>query len=214
MSPVIEAASIAAGVSLLSLVGTVAVAVSGHRTTQKTNSKTIQAGTDNTVRALEAAREDRLWDKRAAAYEEAIAYLLYRKARRGQLFQALYQREDPDERMEQLYGDFKPAPMLEIQGRVTSYSSEAVRAAFESAERADNDFRVIQIMSIPLLRASKDPDSADVLAAKSKIRAADDDAEEKDQELIKLIRNELHSKPSLSLAAATKDQLGAPPDGG
>jgi hypothetical protein len=71
MSPVVEAALIAAITGGVGVVGTVVVAISGHRTTNKT-----------TVLALDAARGDRLWDKQAATYEETLSALLYRADKR------------------------------------------------------------------------------------------------------------------------------------
>jgi hypothetical protein len=68
MNPTVEAAWIAAGVGILSLAGTVTVAIIGYRNTRKA--------------ALEAARNERLWDKMAAAYEEVLIALLRRQAER------------------------------------------------------------------------------------------------------------------------------------
>ena len=68
MSPAIEAAWIAAGVSLASLGGTVVVAIGGFRNTRRATTQTVSAGTADTVRALDAARSDRLWDKQTATY--------------------------------------------------------------------------------------------------------------------------------------------------
>jgi hypothetical protein len=68
MQPVIAAAWIASGVGVLGVIGTVTVAVSGFRNTQKVTEQTIQAAADANIRTLTAARADRLWERQAAAY--------------------------------------------------------------------------------------------------------------------------------------------------
>ena len=66
MSPVVEAAWIAAGTSILSLLGTATVAISGLRNTRRI-----------TVRTIDVARDERLWDKRTVIYEEVVTHLLH-----------------------------------------------------------------------------------------------------------------------------------------
>jgi hypothetical protein len=72
MQPVVEAAWIAAGAGVLGIAGTVTVAVSGFRNTRKVTGQTIQAAAQDSIRALAAARADRLWEKQAAAYSAFI----------------------------------------------------------------------------------------------------------------------------------------------
>src|SRR5438876_12442428 len=82
MDPV-EIAAIISGCFAVGSVGLTAyVAVKGFRSTRDATDRTIKAGSQDTIRALNAARDDRLWEKRAAAYEETIAYLLYRQQKR------------------------------------------------------------------------------------------------------------------------------------
>jgi hypothetical protein len=72
MQPVIAAAWIAAGAGVLGIIGTVIVAVSGFRSTQKVTDQTIQAAAKESIRQLDAARADRLWERQATAYAAFI----------------------------------------------------------------------------------------------------------------------------------------------
>jgi hypothetical protein len=139
MSPVVEAAWIAAGVSLVSLGGTVAVAIVGFRNTRNATARTVEANTSNTVRALAAARSDRLWDKQAAAYVDAVAEVLARRTRR----EALTSRGDVgnigshprDERLKA-----EEPESIQIRAALRAYASEAVWAAYETADEANTAF--------------------------------------------------------------------------
>ena len=75
VTPVEIAAIISGCFATGSVFLTAAVAVIGFRTTRSVTAKAVAAGSQDTVRALNAARDDRLWEKRAAAYEETVAYL-------------------------------------------------------------------------------------------------------------------------------------------
>lgn len=84
MQPVVEAAWIAAGTGVLGVVGTVVVAVSGFRNTRKVTDQTIQAAAQDSIRALDAVRANRLWEKQAAAYASFITHSRsYRNALRS-----------------------------------------------------------------------------------------------------------------------------------
>ncbi len=77
MSPLVEAAWIASGGVFVCVGRTVIVGVSGFRSTRRATERTVQA-----------AQEDRLWRKRADAYQDALAAALYRSNRRRQLDRA------------------------------------------------------------------------------------------------------------------------------
>ena len=67
----------------MSLGGTVAVAIAGFRNTRRATTQTVEAGTADSVRAFDAARAYRLWDKQTATYEETTStYLLFRRVKR------------------------------------------------------------------------------------------------------------------------------------
>jgi hypothetical protein len=79
------------------LPGTVAVAIAAARSTRKATSKTVDGATQDTIRALNAARDDRLWEKQAAAYEETLASLLYRLAKRHDVLNPYRMPEDAEQ---------------------------------------------------------------------------------------------------------------------
>lgn len=124
MSPVIAAALIGVG-------GAVIVAVAGFLTTRTITIQTINA-------AATAAREGRLWDKRAAAYESALIELAQRQARRER-FQRLQDAGDTAVAQKALADYFatRDTPAwAAAEGRLLAYSSNEVRDALEAARRA------------------------------------------------------------------------------
>jgi hypothetical protein len=211
MDPLVTAAWIAAGVSLLSLGGTVLVAIAGFRNTRKATIQTVEAGAANTVLALDAARDDRLWDKRADAYVDAIKEL-----RRGQLT-----REDRtrilryDEATEKRIADWlatyrTPHDWPEIEARLYAFASQPVLDALKASSAANAE--------VAALLARGDSTAADAREAKAAgmppnvigshgtdwhaVRQALGIAETRDDELIEAIRGELQDKPSRALIPA------------
>jgi hypothetical protein len=179
MNPTVEAALIAAVVSLVSLGGTVIVAISGFRNTKQTNERTIDSGTEQLKRTLDAARDDKLWDKRTQTYEEVTAYLLFIQAKRRLEARRRNVRFDDaiEEANNRLLGEYKPASWWELQGRLAIYGSDEVIAAFEASHNADNEVAAA-------LFQGQDPDEARKRA------------DAIDQALAKLARAELNRKPS------------------
>jgi hypothetical protein len=84
MNPTVEAAFIAAG-------STAIVAIVGFLTTWATTIRTIEANSDNNMRALDAAWEQRLLEKKAAAYGPVMAMLVTRRDWRLKLGRLLEQ---------------------------------------------------------------------------------------------------------------------------
>src|ERR1700733_12198675 len=82
VDPTIAAAWITGGVGALGIAGTVVTAIVGSRNTRRATEATIAAGTATTAAPLTAARDDRLWEKRCAAYEETLTALLHRRMQR------------------------------------------------------------------------------------------------------------------------------------
>lgn len=208
MNPTIEAASIAAGVSVISLGGTVLVAVSGFRNTTKTNGKTIDAGADQLVRTLDAARDDKLWDKRTMTYEEITAYLLYIQAKRRLEARRRKYRMDAEFEAanDRLLGEYKPASWWALQGRLAIYGSDEAIAAFEASHNADNEvagalFRLTSLNQDATDASSsglaaQTPDMTEIRAVREELEEARKRADAADQALAKLARAELNRKPS------------------
>jgi hypothetical protein len=186
MNPSVEAALIAAVVSLVSLGGTVIVAISGFRNTKQTNERTIDSGTEQLKRTLDAARDDKLWDKRTQTYEEVTAYLLFIQAKRRLEARRRDVRFDDaiEEANNRLLGEYKPASWWELQGRLAIYGSDEVIAAFEGSHNADNEVAAALFRATNLRQQGQDLDEARKRA------------DAIDQALAKLARAELNRKPS------------------
>ena len=122
MNPTVEAALIAGGVSLISLTGTIIVAVSGFRNTRRVSRDTIAAASEDTIR-------DRLWEKQAAAYVEAIEKLGRRSAALRRLFTAFDAGDTLPARGESEDWD-------ELTARPFAYASPAVVAALRASVSA------------------------------------------------------------------------------
>jgi hypothetical protein len=124
MNPTVEAAWIAAGVGILSLVGTVTVAIVGYRNTRKV--------------AVEAARNERLVGKMADTYEGVLTALLRRQAERKQAA-TFYRTPDAEEKMMQYTARRADPIWFEAQGRVIAYSSPEVRRGLELVRGVDQE---------------------------------------------------------------------------
>ncbi len=206
MNPIIAAALIALGGSITSLLGAVGVAISGYRNTKKVTEKTVQASTGNTIRALDAARGDRLWDKQATAYVDAIAGVRWQQLRRQRQLNTL----DPGD---PLPADKSPVDWDELEARLLAYASPAVLLALKTAsdagrkardlyntwtfmaddERRSNDLRGAGIAA-PARPAQILIDAAEA------VRPAIQHANDKDDALIDAIRTDLHGKAGRALA--------------
>jgi hypothetical protein len=206
MSPVVEAAWIAAGTGILSLAGTVTVAISGFRNTRKVTTLTIQAGTDNTVRTLDAVRDERLWDKRTVTYEEVVTHLLHLQVKRRHQMR-IYQLDERSVRLSDgLFGAYDAPDWWGLRGRLGVYGSDKVIEAYEVSNAAEVQFNGLYARLCSLSDDSKQAvaahnpagvvDPNELRTARQAAHDARKEAEEKNQALIKLIRRELHAKPS------------------
>jgi len=206
VDPTITAAWITGGVGALGIAGTTVTAWIGSRSTRKATERTVESGAASTMATLAAAREDRLWDKRAAAYEETLAGVLYRQARRSHELRGFRWDEATEAQLKEVLDKSQPPGWFQTHARLTAYASDAVRTAFEEATQADSEVRgryeqwtmlfadaKLAAESGRMDAAARDSDEA--VKARKYIPAALDEAKEKDEALIKLIRDELRSRP-------------------
>ncbi len=201
MNPSIEPAVIAAAAAA-------AVAIVSFITNRATTRQTIEAGTANTVRALDAARDDRLWEKQTALYEEIITLMLYLSLRHHN--ELRFGRPDAateKKLMKAVFGDYKMPRVFELQGRIHTYASDVVVAAFDAAKSAEDSLGVCNRRSAALEEQALEASAAgDTAAFEAHVQAlevaaaeggfASMKAEETSETLIKLIRSELGIKPS------------------
>jgi hypothetical protein len=130
LSPVVEAAWIAAVPGSLGIIGTVVVSVVGSRTTRQATIATINAG-----------HSARVWEKRAAAYEEAVREVLARRTRR----EATTSRGDlggvESKAVEELF-QAEESEIIRIRAALRPYTSAEVWTAYKAADEANTAFWV------------------------------------------------------------------------
>jgi hypothetical protein len=114
MSSVVAAALIGVG-------GSVIVAVVGFLTTRAVTGQTIAA-------AATSARETRLWDKRAAAYEAALSELARRLVRRQRAIDSVDDTNTAVDFVAEYFATQDTPEWYEAEGRLLAYSSRKVRA--------------------------------------------------------------------------------------
>jgi hypothetical protein len=211
VNPTVEAAWIAAGVAGLGIAGTATVAIAGFRSTKNATIRTIAASTANTMASLAAAREDRLWEKRAAAYEETIAALQYRQMKRQHELRTYRLPEDAEQQLKDFFDSYEPPGWFEAQGRLRAYASDEVQEAFEATRQADLEVRVLYDRWFMLTEQARTamesgnfaaaPDGSLVVQARKGVNPALEEAEARDEAVIKLIRDELHRRPQSAVMA-------------
>jgi hypothetical protein len=118
MSPVIEAAWIATVTGCVGIISTAVVALSGHRTTVKTSK-----------RGLDAAHRERMWDRQADAYVNAIAGIRHQQKIRESRMSTI--RFDPP-----APAPASPVDWAELEPRLLAYASPSVIAALKAASDA------------------------------------------------------------------------------
>lgn len=187
------------------IAGTVTVAIAGYRSTRNATIRTIAANTANTMASLAAAREDWLWEKRAAAYEETIVALQYRQMKRQHELRMYRLDEDSEQQFKDFFASYEPPGWLQVQGRLHAYASDEVWKAFEATRRADVEvwglYQQWKMLAedIRLAVESGHPgaaaDGETMIKARRAVNPAIAEAEAKDDLVIKLIRDELRSKP-------------------
>lgn len=196
----ITAAWISAGVGALSVGGVAITAWIGSRNTRLATEQTVAAGTASTVATLAAAREDRLWEKRAAAYEETMAELHHRKSKR---FEGTF--DGSEQELNDIFGSSDSRERYERQGRLAAYASDSVRDASSAAMEAD--WEVVQCRA-EVTRCQNQVNGAEtsgrqprsvhetrVAESMAKLNVALKATITADQRLIEVIRHELRSKP-------------------
>jgi hypothetical protein len=126
MSPAIEAAWIAGSSGLLGVLvgvtGTVIVGVAGFRNTSAA-----------TAAVLRAARDDRIWDKKSAAYQDVMAGALRRRARLEQLLGAALTEDEPSERLEEALSGLDEHAWYDLLGRLGTFGNETVIDAYATS---------------------------------------------------------------------------------
>ena len=172
MNPTVEAALIAGGVSLISLAGTVVVAVSGFRNSRRVTQETIAAAANSSLR-------DRLWDRRSVLYVDAIKVVERRSTRRRQDLEQITTGIPAT-------ADAQSADWGEVAPRLIAFAPMAVVEAWRAATEAHNHAR-------DLYGECSDATCQDRMAAVKACEAAIEAARQKDNAVINAIRADLRS---------------------
>jgi hypothetical protein len=104
--------------------------------------RTVEAGTADNRATLAAAREDRLWEKRAAAYEETLTGLLHRQAQRDFNLRKYRVDGEEEQKLKEFYENYELPGVFETQGRLVAYASDAVMDTFNASRGAHAKVRV------------------------------------------------------------------------
>jgi hypothetical protein len=200
--PLIEAAWIAAGSGLLGgvvgVTSAVIVARIGFRATRETAAATIAANSTDiqaqletesqNIRAqieatsvdlrtqLDVDRRNRLWEKQAEAYVEALAVIARRQAERGHLTSLLSYDEATEAKRRKMYADPEDWDWATASAKLTAFASQPVLDATRAVE-AEHLSAKFKVEEFTALRERADrpglgrPDDQDVPAAWREVEA-------------------------------------------
>jgi hypothetical protein len=183
MNPLVEAAYVGGAAAIVSGGWTALVAIVGSRSTKAATRQAIEANTADTIRALEAARKDHVWDKQAATYVDAIVGIRYQQRKRRAHVGTTIVGEPPE------VSD-PPSNLREVEARLLAYASPKVIQAFTATndawEKAQHLYEEWQ--------AAGNPEGGVVTPReelRQALRLASRDADEKEDVLIETIRVDL-----------------------
>jgi hypothetical protein len=202
----IAAALISGGVGALGIVGTVITSVVGSRNAREATRTTVDAGTETNRKTLEADRESRLWERRAAAYEEMLSVILQREHVRG--YDLVVARIETDSDLEKFLDEVKLPSTFKAEGRLVAYASAPVLAAYGVADRSHRE-SVVSAVQLNTIRKADDsgpalgevrrtPSRAEEIS-KSQLDQALANANHADQALTDVIRAELSARPEAAM---------------
>jgi hypothetical protein len=141
MDPLVEAAWIAAGATLVGVGGTVIVAVVGFRNTRRATEATNETTRNTTTATIAAARDDRLYEKRAEVYIELLMFVTMDAAHKATWQADLTSAQDAELAKylrEEVVNYESPGTPL-FYARLHVYGTEAVFEAYDSY--ADSSLR-------------------------------------------------------------------------
>lgn len=156
-----------------------------------------------TTRTLDAARDQRLWEKQAEVYEEILAFCAYRQTSRQRII-SLGDSPDTQAGLQRLLGSYEPPSWFQMQARVIAFGSAEVEQAFRNARDADEACAVAQLAAF---RAAQAGDLTDDRAGKILELAIA--AEAADNWLATIAHDPAHSQAALEPTDAPADLLGS-----
>jgi hypothetical protein len=137
VNPTIAAAWISGGVGAIGIVSTAVTAWIGSRATRRATDRTIKAGADENRATLLATHDAWLREKRRAAYEEAVIWLLYRQRNRERGRRIFRLEQEAKQFLKDPIASYAPSGWYEAYARLVAYASDAVVAASNASYKAD-----------------------------------------------------------------------------
>lgn len=131
MDTTVTAAWIGAGAAIVSGGWTALVAITTTRNARRTNQAAIHAAAENTARALDAARTERIWDKRAEVYLDAMRFVRHRQEARENATRTFRYDDAAEERIRESLASFKLPDSWDVELRLLAYGSRQVIDAVE-----------------------------------------------------------------------------------
>jgi hypothetical protein len=213
MDPTVTAALISGGALILSGGWTAFVAFTTTRNARQTTQATIDAAAENTARALDAAREERIWDKRAEAYLDALRLVHQRQDSRAKTMRRLREDEETGESIQESIDGLRLPGWPDAELRLLAYASPQVIDAVQASRQAHEQLLVVLEASAQVRDWSKNSEhNAPPGTQGSELREAIvpglKHAADTDTALLAAIRADLHSMPSHA-AALPPDDSGA-----
>jgi hypothetical protein len=203
VDPTITAACIGGAAAIVSGGWTALVAVMTSRNARQTNQATLNAAAENTARALDAARDDRLWDKRAEAYVDALYVIRHRQERRKDAIRAMRFQVDQEteNHREEWLASINPPDEVGMEMRLLAYATEpvldAARATGEASVNVENAYQAWALLRDQ--RQSGGPGAlsgGNLSEANQAVQAALAKSDAADEALLSAIRADLLLRPS------------------
>lgn len=191
MNATIAAAMIAGGAAIVSGGWTALVAIT-----------TSRHAAASTARMLDAARKDRIWDKQASTYTDTITAVQWRQARRNRELLRIKQHG------ELLPTEEPPVDWTELQGRLFAFASPEVLIALRAAGHGGVHAEAFGLELDRLIRKVeprvdfwvREIDTTDEIERViSSAEQAVQDANDRDDTLIDVIRKDLHGQEECAL---------------
>ena len=151
-----------------------------------------------------------MWERRAAAYEEALTGLLHRQAKRH--FDLREHRVTDEKKMSDFYESYQLPGIFETESGLTAYASNPVLEAHRATRGAHAGvvaayshraaLRDSNRMAAQTGRMEGVASQEIMTDAQRKLDASLQDADARDDALIEIIRTELRSRPEAAMPQA------------
>jgi hypothetical protein len=128
---------IGGGAAIVSGGWTALVAITTTRSARRTNQATLDAAAENTKRALDAARDERIWEKRAEAYIDALYVVRNRQERRNDATRTIRFDQDNEARRQEWLASLTVPDVVSMETRLIAYGLQPVLEAARAAGQAN-----------------------------------------------------------------------------